>query len=310
MAKQIFSNGASATLATSIVGTDTTVQVQAGYGNLYPSPTGGDWFTITLEDSAANIEVCKCTARTGDLLTVVRAQEGTLAQDFTNTLTRVELRNTKGAMERFLQRSGDTLAGDLELGGFNLSGPGGLGPDVAIPKASVFPVGLIVMWSGSVGTIPAGWALCNGSNGTPDLRDKFILGAGGATPPGTAGGGGPPSATINAGGGHTPVAQGTALSVSNLPAHHHRLWGTYSGGQGDTEPLANSGSAVAGNTDGSKQWIEKTASNQQLVEDTGVTGSGATHTHVMDAVADHTHTATVAVELPPFYALAFIMFTG
>lgn len=33
------------------------------------------------------------------------------------------------------------------------------------------------MWSGSVATIPAGWAFCNGSNGTPDLRDRFIVGA-------------------------------------------------------------------------------------------------------------------------------------
>ena len=38
------------------------------------------------------------------------------------------------------------------------------------------PAGLICMWSGS--NIPSEWALCNGSNNTPDLRDKFVLGAG------------------------------------------------------------------------------------------------------------------------------------
>ena len=37
--------------------------------------------------------------------------------------------------------------------------------------------GMIMMWSGSIASIPTGWALCNGSNGTPDLRDKFIVGA-------------------------------------------------------------------------------------------------------------------------------------
>lgn len=37
---------------------------------------------------------------------------------------------------------------------------------------------IICLWSGAVVDIPAGWALCNGSNGTPDLRDRFVIGAG------------------------------------------------------------------------------------------------------------------------------------
>jgi hypothetical protein len=43
------------------------------------------------------------------------------------------------------------------------------------PSGSV-PSGVIVMWSGSAGNVPSGWALCNGSNGTPDLRNRFIRG--------------------------------------------------------------------------------------------------------------------------------------
>jgi len=43
--------------------------------------------------------------------------------------------------------------------------------------ASGIPTGVIVMWSGTIATIPSGWALCNGSGGTPDLRDRFIIGA-------------------------------------------------------------------------------------------------------------------------------------
>lgn len=42
---------------------------------------------------------------------------------------------------------------------------------------NVVPSGSILLWSGSIASIPAGFALCNGSNGTPDLRDKFIVGA-------------------------------------------------------------------------------------------------------------------------------------
>ena len=40
------------------------------------------------------------------------------------------------------------------------------------------PVGTVVMWSGSYSSIPMGWQLCDGSNGAPDLRDRFIIGAG------------------------------------------------------------------------------------------------------------------------------------
>lgn len=47
---------------------------------------------------------------------------------------------------------------------------------------------MIVIWSGAIVDIPAGWALCNGANGTPDLRDKFIVGAGTTYAVGAAGG--------------------------------------------------------------------------------------------------------------------------
>ena len=46
------------------------------------------------------------------------------------------------------------------------------------PAATPIPSGGIFLWSGSIGSIPAGYVLCNGSNGTPDLRNRFIVGAG------------------------------------------------------------------------------------------------------------------------------------
>lgn len=48
--------------------------------------------------------------------------------------------------------------------------------------------GMILVWFGSVASIPSGWALCNGSNGTPDLRDRFVLAAGINYAPGATGG--------------------------------------------------------------------------------------------------------------------------
>jgi len=48
--------------------------------------------------------------------------------------------------------------------------------------------GIICLWSGAIVDIPAGWQLCDGSNGSPDLRDKFVVGAGSTYNPGNSGG--------------------------------------------------------------------------------------------------------------------------
>jgi hypothetical protein len=62
----------------------------------------------------------------------------------------------------------------------------------AIPTSTssttAIPTGAIIMWSGSIGSIPAGYVICNGSNGTPDLRDSFIVGAGNTYGVGNTGG--------------------------------------------------------------------------------------------------------------------------
>lgn len=71
-------------------------------------------------------------------------------------------------------------------------------------KAGGVPSGVIVMWSGTVGNIPTGWALCNGSNGTPDLRNRFIVGAGSSYGVGATGG----SETVT-------------LTVEQMPTHNH-----------------------------------------------------------------------------------------
>ena len=42
----------------------------------------------------------------------------------------------------------------------------------------MLPTGIICLWYGSIGSIPAGWILCNGANGSPDLRNKFVVGSG------------------------------------------------------------------------------------------------------------------------------------
>lgn len=66
------------------------------------------------------------------------------------------------------------------------------------------PVGTVVIWSGTSENIPSGWVLCDGANGTPDLRDRFVLGAGGARAPGASGG-----------------EEAVTLTTGQLPSHSH-----------------------------------------------------------------------------------------
>ena len=108
MSDILFANNASSLLAVSIIAGDLSIQVTASDGALFPSPSGGDYFKVTLVDESGNIEICHCTARSGDLMTVVRAREGTSAQGFTSNVTRVELRVTKETLEALHQTDGDT----------------------------------------------------------------------------------------------------------------------------------------------------------------------------------------------------------
>ena len=92
-----FSNNASSTLAVAITTTTTSLTLAAGTGAKFPALSGGNWFMLTLYSvtgvTESLWEIVKCTARSGDVLTVVRAQEGTTASSW-SIGTPVELRLT------------------------------------------------------------------------------------------------------------------------------------------------------------------------------------------------------------------------
>lgn len=98
---QLFANNASTTLASNITSVATTLSVSAGAGALFPSPTGGDYFLITMVGLTSGVEtsweIIKVTARSTDTLTIVRAQESTAAYAWTAG-TKIELRLTAGSM--------------------------------------------------------------------------------------------------------------------------------------------------------------------------------------------------------------------
>ena len=91
-----------------------------------------------------------------------------------------------------------------------------------IKGLSVIPSGVIVMWSGSIATIPTGWLLCDGTNGTPNLRDKFIVGAGSAYAVAATGG----EATHQ-------------LTVAEMPSHTHPITSTGNNDGGTQYPQSS-----------------------------------------------------------------------
>ena len=94
----LFTNNAASNLASSITNTATSLTVTTSSGSIFPNPTGGDYFLVTLQGiSGTPIEIVKCTSRSGDTMTIVRAQEGTTASAFTGG-DKVELRVTAGQM--------------------------------------------------------------------------------------------------------------------------------------------------------------------------------------------------------------------
>lgn len=99
---KLFANNPASTLLSGITDSATTLTVQAGDGAEFPSPTGVDSFRCTLEDAGGLIEIIDVTSRTGDVFTITRGEEGTLAKAYVAG-DAVELRVTKEVLEDFLQ---------------------------------------------------------------------------------------------------------------------------------------------------------------------------------------------------------------
>ena len=135
-------------------------------------------------------------------------------------------------------------------------------------------MGTILAYTGALDAIPAGWFLCDGSNGTPDLRDRFIVGAGRTYYVGVTGGS--KDAVVVE---HTHT--GTASSDG---AHTHSIMGSRTG----TGSYHN----------------KLDASNSDLTS-ASTTGSSGAHTHELSISS--AGTSGENANLPPYYALAFIM---
>ena len=98
----LFTNNASAPIASSIISSSTSITVSSGQGAEFPTLTGADYFMATLVDTSNNLEIIKVTARSIDTMTVVRAQEGTTARAYAAG-SLLELRITAAVLNSLLQ---------------------------------------------------------------------------------------------------------------------------------------------------------------------------------------------------------------
>lgn len=122
----VLTNNASSRLSASLTAGATSLSVTSGEGAKFPSVASGsgDWFPLTLIKASGALEIVRCTARSGDVFTVTRSQEGSSAQSFSPG-DRVELRMTAAAFNDpiiILTQSVSTLRSDALLKADNLSG--------------------------------------------------------------------------------------------------------------------------------------------------------------------------------------------
>ena len=147
------------------------------------------------------------------------------------------------------------------------------------------PQGFIGLWSGAANAIPSGWVLCNGSNGTPDLRDRFVVGAGSGYSVGATGG------SANA----TLVSHSHGSGTLSAADHTHNF--KASNRAGDEDAWSNTNKAFIGDLDNAA--FTQSGTNK-------IYGSGSLS--VSGSTASQGSSATNA-NLPPYYALCYIMKT-
>ncbi len=155
-----------------------------------------------------------------------------------------------------------------------------------------FVSGMIIIWSGAQNAIPSGWVLCNGSNSTPDLRDRFVVGAGNSYSVGATGGSNTATDTVSISGSDTVNISGSDTVNINVSVS-----GTtgYDSGAGNGNSYSHAGF-------GSMRRHNHSFSGSGSGSDT-VTISGSDTVTISD-------TDTVSIDTrSPYYALCYIMKT-
>lgn len=239
---------------------------------------------------------------TNNLVDVASTQTITGTKTFNNSTTSTN--TTTGAVTVV---GGVGIGGALNVGGI-ISGTGG-----------VVPIGGIIMWSGTIATIPSNWALCNGANSTPDLRDKFIICANSDS----SGAKTNVTGSLTQTGGskdsdlqahtHASTAAVTNTMSASQSAHNHAITDsghTHGLKYAALDILTGSGADVKLQTTGTSTFTSNSATTGiSLASATPAITLAGSVTVAMTNPSAGSGTGTNA-NLPPYYALAFIMRTA
>lgn len=176
------------------------------------------------------------------------------------------------SIERFQSNTSMYNIKDLTSSG-DRGPPGPQGPRGLPGSSAAFPKGVIVSWFGSSNNVPKGWAICNGTNGTPDLRNRFVIGAG-------------DKYNINSKGGRSSIK----LTPAQLPNHRHSYDDVYwSEFRGWRAPGGASRVRVPGSL-GSRRGQDSDNAGYQFRRNTTTAGGNRPFNNI-----------------PPYQALLFIM---
>ncbi len=194
---------------------------------------------------------------------------------------------THTQLNNALDKTGDTMTGLLVLSGaptVDLNPTTKLYVDtlsvaIALAIGAAMPSGAVIMWSGLVAAIPAGFHLCDGTTGTPDLRNRFVMGAGSTYAPAATGGSKDAVAIA-----HTH----TATSAVTDPQHTHTGVSVTRGGNGGSGNFLGEGDGY-----GRDPYVPQV-------------NSAATGITVATTVATAGAVGT-DLNLPPYMALCYIM---
>jgi len=179
--------------------------------------------------------------------------------------------------------------------------------DSGVAGEATVPAGGVIMWSGLISAIPTGWNLCDGTNGTPDLRNRFVVGAGDQYDRNDTGG-----------------ANSVTLTENEMPSHSHSMnsAGNHDhGGSTDSHTISGSISfssncGVVGNVNGVFQGSgteQRTGGTSSGNTNLATVSISDTHNHSINTDGSHTHTINNTggdgshENRPPYFALAFIM---
>jgi hypothetical protein len=160
------------------------------------------------------------------------------------------------------------------------------------------------MWSGSIASIPLGWRLCDGGGGTPDLRDRFIVGAGSTYAVNATGG----SASVTPTGTIAGSTADTALTEAQMPKHYHRfVTGQLAGGAWPNGGQSDRNGNFFGGTpdDGAFEYFSYSVGGDAGSGSKGQgTANGNGHSHTLSGAS---LSGNAQDNRPPYYALAYIM---